>query len=152
MIVHELLILARQVENRMARLYEHMARDFEEDPVFAKLLHNLAQQELGHADLVTRMIDALEDDNGEVIFETSYLTNIMDSIDDIEDEVCVRGITSESALEIILHLEATVAERFYLQIPDSVPGIDYKLIKQLANSCNVHAQEIARVQTYLMDK
>ncbi|MHC4870672.1 MAG: ferritin family protein [Planctomycetota bacterium] len=141
MIVRELLTIARQVELRIARLYEHMSRNFENDEKLSKLIHNLSLQEVQHADIIFEMLEKSESPDFELEFNTDEFTTFIDTIDDVEDEVCVKGINSLDAMEIIVHLEKSVAENFYEKIPEDTVGIDKSVITKMIVASRKHAEE-----------
>jgi rubrerythrin len=136
--VEELLTLARQVELRVGRLYEHMARDFDSDPALVSLLQTLANQEVDHAGIIESAMESLEFPRQRITFDTSLFTSFLDSIDDIEDEVCSEGISATAAREIVAHMESSIAERFYGQIPKETPGIDPALVERMIQTSRAH--------------
>lgn len=141
MIVRELLTIARQVELRVARLYEHMSRNFTFNEKLAKLIHNLSLQEVQHADIISEMLKNSDFPDSDIDFNSTEFTSFIDTIDDVEDEVCVKGINPLDAMEIIVHLEKSIAEKFYEKIPTGTKGIDHKIIEKMINASRKHSQE-----------
>lgn len=141
MIVRELLTIARQVELRVARLYEHMARNFRDDKELEQLLQSLSTQEIQHADIIEQMLRESSAPETELLFESQHFTTFIDTIDDVEDEVCVRHIDINAAMEIVTHMEESIAESFYKRIPENTPGISDKVIQQMVLSSQRHAKE-----------
>ena len=143
MIVRELFTIARQVELRVARLYEHLARNFEDSPELFRLLHALSGQEITHAQYVEEMLRASTDPEGELIFDTAHLTTFLDAIDDIEDEVVSEGVDPLDACEIVLHLEESIAEKFYERIPEGAEGVPDELVERMVSASREHARQVA---------
>jgi rubrerythrin len=142
MTVRELLLMARQVELRVGRLYEHMARVFEQQPELLKLLHTLAQQEQEHARITAEALEASDAPETDLLFDPEVLNHFIDTIDDVEDEVCHRGVDQDGALEILLHMETSVAEKFYERIPEATPGLPERFVNRMVETSRAHVRLI----------
>lgn len=142
MTVRELLSLARRVEIRVGRLYEHMARTFDEDDRMATFLHTLALQEREHAEMVQTALDRLDNPHEDVILEGEVFLGFLDTIDDLEDEVCDKGISVTGACEVMQHLESSVAERFYGRLAEISPSFDPPFVRRMIESSRIHLREV----------
>lgn len=96
-----------------------------------------------HAAWVDEMLAAIDphyvfENLDRATFETLLVT-----IADVHDEVVEDVIDLPAALEIIIHLENSAAEEFYLHFPPEVPGLPESYVNRMARSCLDHVRMVS---------
>jgi rubrerythrin len=135
----ELFRLAREVEEKIARLYEDLLEHLAPGSAEARFFAQMAAQEHMHASWVDEMAaEAVADVPIEGIGADDF-AHILNTIDDVHDEVMNEEIDLCGALEIVLHLEKSTAEEFYLRFPEKLPGVPETMVSRMARSCMEHA-------------
>ncbi len=142
----KLFELAREVETRIASLYEDLSGHLAVGSEEAKFFAQMAAQEHMHAAWVDEMAASLAEDIEIDSIEEEEFRHILNTIEDVHDEVVTDTIDVCGALEIIHHLESSTAEDFYLHFPENIPGIPEKMIQRLAKSCHDHVTAILNFQ------
>lgn len=138
----ELFRLAREVEEKIARLYEDLLEQLAPGSPEARFFAQMAAQEHIHAAWVDEMAaEAVENVEIEGIVPEDF-THILGTIDDVHDEVVNDTVDLCGALEIILHLEKSTAEEFYLHFPEDLPGVPEKMVARMAQSCLDHTKMV----------
>ncbi len=143
----ELFDLARQVELRIAKLYEDLAMRFDTDTAPARFFASMGAQEHIHAAWVDAMMAEVAPDFVFTEIESAEFATILGSVEDIHDEVLNNPIDLPDALEIIIHLENSAAEDFYLRFPKGIPGLPDELVARMVKSCIDHARNVADFRT-----
>ncbi len=138
----ELFRLAREVEEKIAHLYEDLLEHLAPESPEARFFAQMAAQEHMHAAWVDEMAAKVVADVAIDGIETKDFTHILDTIDDVHDEVCNEAIDLCGALEIVLHLEKATAEEFYLRFPETLPGVPEAMVARMARSCMEHASMV----------
>ncbi len=134
--------LARRVELSIAALYEDMAALYPVGGDAMQFFSRLSAQEHTHAQWVDEMAESIPDDfEFENLAEDDFAV-ILTTIEDIHDEVLTEGVGLLDSLEIILHLENSTAEEFYLHFPANAPGLDQHHVERMIRSCFDHAKSI----------
>ncbi|GEM_PF-3346782 len=142
----DLFDLAREVEERIGRLYADMSKRLPEEGVSAEakgFFSALADQEQEHASWVQEAGGRVPED---FVFEElapEEFRITLGTVEDVHDEVVDRSVDVAGSLEICEHLESGVAENFYRRFPDRVPGLDPGFVERMVRSCTDHARAIA---------
>ncbi len=145
----EILQLALQAELKLAALYEDLAARMKPGGAEARFFSTLAKQEHDHATWVKKMIAAADPDYEFVDFAAKDFTTILITIDDVHDEVITERIDVPGSLEILLHLENSTAENFYLQFPPDIPGLPEAMVARMVRSCVEHSKAIVQFRNRL---
>ncbi len=140
----EIFEFARRMELDLAGLYRDLAMRLNSESEEGEFFARMAAQEQVHAAWVEEIKALTEDDYEVPGMETEEFKIILDTIADVHDEVVNTDITLADAAEIIVHLESSSAEQFYLRLPDNLPNVPPKLIERMVESCRIHAQMVAR--------
>ncbi|MHC4887458.1 MAG: ferritin family protein [Planctomycetota bacterium] len=138
----ELLELARQVEYRIADLYQDIAGKFGEESEVAAFFKDMAGQEHIHAAWVDEMLAQADPEYLFEALEQSNFNRILTTIDDVHDEVVTDDIQLADALEILVHMEESTAEEFYLKFPKGIPGLPDSMVRRMVVSCEKHARAV----------
>ena len=135
---------AREVEERIARLYEDMVAHLEPGSEEARFFARMAAQEHMHAGWVDEMQAAVTEPEREIpnLGEEDF-SRILQTVDDVHDEVVSKNIRLDDALEIIIHMENSTAEEFYLHLPESIPGLPPTFVERMARSCLEHVKAVS---------
>lgn len=147
----ELFELARKVELRVAKLYEDMATRLTTQTESGRFFARLAAQEHMHASWVDELMALVERD---VVIDTlspKDFTRILSTLEDVHDEVLTDGVNLLDALEIIVHLEGSVAEEFYKYLPEDVPGLPRSTVQRMIKACENHAQAVEDFRDHVRD-
>jgi len=143
--------LARQTELKVAALYEdtanHLTAGSEEARFFAKL----ATQEHMHAAWVDELQALLEPGLTFPALKIGDFHAILNTIDDVHDEVLGRGLDIPSTLEIVLHLENSIAEDFYMHFPEDLPPSVQALAARMIESSMNHARMIVEFRQHCLE-
>lgn len=151
MTVGELAKIASSVEIRTEMLYRDMAVQFGQDPKMTRLLLELADQEAEHAALISRAMEHATDPERDMAWlDGSEFGIFFDTLDDVEDELRTDGLSTRAALEIIVHLEKSVAEEFYGAVPRAVEGLPGDFVRVMIESCRVHRAKIEEFRRHCL--
>lgn len=134
--------LARRVELNIAAMYEDLAAQPDMGPDAMRFFGKLAMQEHTHALWVDEMSACVDAGLEFTAFSEEDFHVILSTIEDVHDEVLNEELSLPDALEIILHMENSTAEEFYLHFPPDIPGLAPRLIERMVRSCFDHAKEI----------
>ena len=140
--VSELFEKARRVELELAKLYEELAAHFKPGSDEGVLFARLSAQEHAHAAWVDEMAAAADGEAELEGFEARDFDSILSTIDDLRDEARNSSLKRADTVEIVLHLESSTAEKFYLHFPEEVPGLPRSLIERMIESCRAHVREV----------
>lgn len=148
----ELFQLAYKVEEQLSALYSDVAEVFPEESEVANFFRKLSSDENVHRQWVEEMtgladLDYVFEDFGEEDFKV-----ILGTIQDVHDEVCNHSIDLHGSLEIMAHLENSTADTFYNLFPKDIPGLPYKHIDRMIQSCDKHAKAVTEFQSYCLSK
>lgn len=139
----ELVRMACEVENRTEQLYREMSLQFKNDEQMCALLLDLADQEAQHAALIHEAMEkAGHPDRDLDGVDVDLFAVFFDTIDDVEDEVRSDGVSIRAALEILVHLERSVAEEFYGAIPRIVQGLPGDFVRVMRDTSREHMHKI----------
>ncbi|MFH0911784.1 MAG: hypothetical protein V1918_09810 [Planctomycetota bacterium] len=140
----DLFDLARQMELKVASIYESMAIRLPPGSREALFYTKMAAQEHIHAAWVDEMEGLVDPHFLFPDLSREDFTITLSSIEDFHDEVEHEDLSLPELMEITLHLEGSVAEGFYTRFPSEVPGVPKNLVKRLIRSSVEHAAEVAR--------
>ncbi|MBN2713869.1 MAG: hypothetical protein JXR97_15735 [Planctomycetes bacterium] len=142
-IASELWGLARVVETSLAALYHDMATELKPGSEASTFFTRMSTQEQSHAAWVDEMEELTDNDFVFDSIDREDFDTILATISDIHDEVVHKEINLPDALEIILHLEHSTADNFYMKFPEDVPGLPRKIVERMIKSCVQHAKSVA---------
>lgn len=147
MITMEVLLpLARDVELRIAQLYKDLALQFAEHPELETFFRRISREEEVHAVWVDAMFKGVPTLHAFPSLDAEDFSVLLSSIEDIHDEVRGEHVGLRGALEILLHLEASMAESFYEAIPEDTPGLAVDVRGRMIEACRKHADEVAAIR------
>lgn len=138
--------LARQVELEIAALYVSLSGQLEPGSKEAGFFAHMAAQEQTHAEWVDEMAAGVDPEFLFAELEEADFRIMLATVDDVRDEVLHNNIKLEDALEIIVHLENSTAEEFYLKFPTDILGMPPALLQRMIGSCRQHAREVRDFQ------
>lgn len=147
MITMEVLLpLARDVEIRIAALYTDLASHFLDNPDVETFFLKMAKEEEAHAIWVDAMFENVPPSHVFSTLDTEDFSNLLASIEDIHDEVREERIGLRGALEILLHIEGSMAESFYEAIPEETPGLSADVRGRMIEACRQHAVDVGSLR------
>lgn len=141
-----LLPLARDVELRLAALYRDLAAHFVGDLEMETFFLGMAREEEAHAAWVEAMFEAVPAAHGFQTLVSEDFSNLLSGIEDIHDEVREERIGLRDALEILLHMESSMAESFYEAVPEDTPGLSRDIRARMIAACRRHAGDVASLR------
>ena len=150
MTVKELAHLAADVERRTEQLYRDMIPVFRSDGAMVGFLTELAVQEAQHARFVETALQHASHPDRETGVSHDLFTLFFNTIDDVSDEVIERGVDTRGALEIIIHLERSVAEEFYGAMAKHVQGLPNDFAASMRESCITHMHTIESFRAHCL--
>ena len=142
----ELFVTAEKVENGLANLYKIIASHMTDESVEEAFFLKLSGEERLHAVEPRNLHQQIQSYFEFADLDPSVFNVMLETIDDVIDEISEQPIDVTGSLEIVLHMEQSAAEKFYQRFPATIPGANPDLVKRLVESCERHAEE---VQLYL---
>ncbi len=150
-LARQLFDLARETELRVAALYDDLTAHVTPGSDESAFFQHLATEERIHAAWVDEIEGALAEEFSFPDLSEEDFKTILSTIEDVHDEALNKDLAICDTLEIILHLEESIAEEFYHYFPDDLPDQASALVDRMIRSSRAHADRIAKFREHCMD-